>query len=84
MNRRRTPVMNIEQANRIPFARILEKLTSCPSKPSGHELVYSSPIREERTPSFYVNPQRTSRITAAVLGGVCGGKIDRILRLKPA
>ncbi len=50
--------MNIDDANRIPLDQILEKLTSCLGKPSGHELVYSSPLREEKTPSFYVNPKK--------------------------
>jgi len=50
--------MNIEQANSIPLAQILEKLTSCLGKPSGHELVYSSPLRDERTPSFCVNQEK--------------------------
>lgn len=50
--------MNIEQANSIPLAEIMEKLTACLGKPSGHELVYASPLRDERTPSFYVNPDK--------------------------
>jgi DNA primase len=48
--------MNIEQANAIPLAQILEKITTATPKRIGQELVYSSPLREENTPSFHVHP----------------------------
>jgi len=49
--------MNIEQANKIPLADILEKIGPA-GKKLGQELVYSSPFRDENTPSFHVNPNK--------------------------
>lgn len=48
--------MNIEHSKSIPISEILSKLNISPQKTSKAELVYLSPLREEKTPSFYVNP----------------------------
>jgi len=50
--------MNAEQANTLPLRDILEQLTGEKGKPVGRELVFSSPLRQERTPSFHVNPDK--------------------------
>jgi hypothetical protein len=47
--------MNIEHAKRIPMPEILSKLEIQPTNPGNKELCYSSPIRNEKTPSFFVN-----------------------------
>lgn len=47
--------MNIEKAKTIPLALILEKIDCNPSRVRSHESTYSSPLRNERTPSFQVN-----------------------------
>jgi hypothetical protein len=47
--------MNIEQAKAIPLAEILSRLGREPTSRRGHRLRYSSPLREEKTPSFDVD-----------------------------
>lgn len=47
--------MNIEQANNIALAAIMDKLGIKPAKQSSKESVYLSPLREERTASFNVH-----------------------------
>ncbi len=47
--------MNIEQAQRIPLSVILDKMGKAPQRTNGHRQLYSSPLRNERTPSLWVN-----------------------------
>lgn len=47
--------MNIEQAKSIPVSVILDKLNLKPQRTSGHKQLYFSPLRRERTPSFWVD-----------------------------
>lgn len=47
--------MNIEQAKTIPLALILENIGCKPTRVRTKESTYSSPLRNERTPSFHVN-----------------------------
>lgn len=47
--------MNIEQAKSISIAEILSRLGHEPTRRRGHRLRYSSPLREEKTPSFDVD-----------------------------
>ncbi|RYC66965.1 toprim domain-containing protein [Spirosoma sordidisoli] len=52
--------MNIDQAKTIPIADILGQLNIQPRKTSPDKLLYLSPIRKEKTPSFwvYLKPNR--------------------------
>jgi hypothetical protein len=50
--------MNIEHSKDIPISEILSKLNIYPKKTTKSELIYLSPLREEKTPSFYVNIHR--------------------------
>ncbi|MEO7213318.1 MAG: toprim domain-containing protein [Mucilaginibacter sp.] len=47
--------MNIEQAKTIPISEILAKLNFKPTRQTGHNAYYFSPIRNEKTASFHVN-----------------------------
>jgi hypothetical protein len=47
--------MNIEHAKRIPISEILSKINIYPKKTTAKELCYLSPLRNEKTPSFFVN-----------------------------
>jgi hypothetical protein len=46
--------MNIDHAKAIPVAEILKRLDHHPRKSSSGKLLYLSPIRKEKTPSFWV------------------------------
>ncbi|GAB4002110.1 toprim domain-containing protein [Spirosoma daeguense] len=45
--------MNIDQAKQIPIAEILAQLNIHPRKSNGDKQLYLSPIRKEKTPSFW-------------------------------
>lgn len=47
--------MNIEQAKAIPISVILDKLNLKPQRKNGHKTLYFSPLRREKTPSFWVD-----------------------------
>lgn len=47
--------MNIEQAKTIPISVILDKMGKIPKRTNGRKTLYSSPLRNEKTPSFWVN-----------------------------
>lgn len=47
--------MNIEQAKAIALSEILTKLGFQPASRSGIDLMYLSPLRKEKKPSFHVN-----------------------------
>ena len=47
--------MNIEKAKQIPLELVLQKMNYTPSKTIGFDAWYSSPLHEEKTPSFKVN-----------------------------
>ena len=47
--------MNIEKAKQIPIEMVLQKMNYTPSKTNGFDAWYSSPLHEEKTPSFKVN-----------------------------
>ena len=47
--------MNIEKAKQIPLALVLQKMNYTPSKTIGFDVWYSSPLHEEKTPSFKIN-----------------------------
>ncbi|MCF0049542.1 toprim domain-containing protein [Dyadobacter sp. LJ53] len=52
--------MDKELAKSIPISEILGKLNSHPTRINGNKALYSSPLRNEKTPSFWVN-QSTNR-----------------------
>ena len=47
--------MNIEKAKQIPLELVLQKMNYIPSKTIGFDVWYSSPLHEEKTPSFKIN-----------------------------
>lgn len=47
--------MNIEKAKQIPLELVLQKMNYTPSKTIGFDVWYSSPLHEEKTPSFKIN-----------------------------
>jgi len=47
--------MNIEKAKQIPIEMVLQKMNYTPSKTNGFDIWYSSPLHEEKTPSFKIN-----------------------------
>ena len=47
--------MNIEKAKQIPIEMVLQKMNYTPSKTNGFDAWYSSPLHDEKTPSFKVN-----------------------------
>jgi len=47
--------MNIEKAKQIPIEIVLQKMNYTPSKTNGFDTWYSSPLHDEKTPSFKVN-----------------------------
>ncbi|MCP9749988.1 toprim domain-containing protein [Ferruginibacter sp. HRS2-29] len=47
--------MNIEQAKAIPISVILDKLNLKPQRTNGHKQLYFSPLRNEKTPSLWVD-----------------------------
>lgn len=51
-------VMNIEEAKRIPLEDYLRRMGFSPVREQGDSLWYSSPFRQERTPSFKVSLSR--------------------------
>ena len=52
--------MNIDHANAIPMPEILAKINQHPKRMSGDEALYSSPLRKEKTPSFWVYTKSNS------------------------
>lgn len=50
--------MNIEQAKQIAIVEILNKLGHQPTRKGAHEYAYLSPLRHEKTSSFFVNIQK--------------------------
>ena len=57
-DRSRFERMNIKQAKQIPLEEFLERLGYKPSRRSGSQLWYLSPLRAEDTPSFKINQHR--------------------------
>lgn len=51
-------MMTIEEAKNIKLADYLHSLGYNPVKQQGNSLWYKSPFREEKDPSFKVNPDR--------------------------
>lgn len=47
--------MNIEKAKQIPLELVLQKMNYTSSKTIGFDVWYSSPLHEEKTPSFKIN-----------------------------
>ena len=47
--------MNIEKAKQITLELVLQKMSYTPSKTIGFDVWYSSPLHEEKTPSFKIN-----------------------------
>lgn len=52
--------MNIDHANAIPMPEILAKINQHPKRISGDKALYSSPLRKEKTPSFWVYTKSNS------------------------
>jgi len=52
--------MDKEHAKSISISEILGKLNIEPKKVSKNKVLYSSPLRKEKTPSFYVYPKTNS------------------------
>lgn len=50
--------MNIQTANAICLQQLLNQLGYVPFKVRKNSIQYFSPLREERTPSFYVHPKK--------------------------
>jgi hypothetical protein len=50
--------MNIEQANAISIAKILETMGIQPTRQTNHEVWYLSPLRNEKTASFKIHVKR--------------------------
>jgi hypothetical protein len=50
--------MNIQSANAICLQQLLNQLGFVPFKTRKNSIQYFSPLREERTPSFYVHPKK--------------------------
>lgn len=50
--------MNIEQANAIPIAKILETMGIQPTRQANHDVWYLSPLRNEKTASFKIHTKR--------------------------
>jgi len=69
--------MNIEQANDIALIEILQKLGVQPSKHDGADLMYLSPLRKERTPSFHVNQRINKWFDHGI--GEGGNSIDLVI-----
>ncbi|MFD1000190.1 CHC2 zinc finger domain-containing protein [Ohtaekwangia kribbensis] len=69
--------MNIEQAKTIAIIDILDKLGFTPKKQTGHDYWYSSPLRNEKTPSFHVHTIKNiwydfgEELGGDVIGFVC-------------
>jgi len=51
--------MNIEQAKAIPVSVILDKMNLKSQRTNGHKHLYFSPFRNEKTPSFWVDTQKS-------------------------
>lgn len=49
---------HIERIKQIPITDYLQSIGITPVGTSGHQLVYSSPIVNEKTPSFFVEPKK--------------------------
>lgn len=52
--------MNIDHAKAIPISEILTKLDIHPKRISVDKTLYSSPLRKEKTPSFWIYPKTNS------------------------
>jgi hypothetical protein len=50
--------MDYAQAKSIPLDQILDKINCKPTRTSGPDLFYLSPLRQERTASFHVNSNK--------------------------
>lgn len=50
--------MNIEQAKSIPISVILDKMNLMPQRNNGHKILYFSPLRQEKTPSLWVDTRQ--------------------------
>jgi hypothetical protein len=48
----------IEKLKTVPITQYLASIGHYPDKEAGNELQYYSPIRDESTPSFFVNPDK--------------------------
>ena len=71
---------NCTRANQIPMQDILHKLNLHPVKKTKNEYLYSSPFREERTPSFSVNVDKNKFYDFGA--GIGGNNIDLIKKIK--
>lgn len=72
--------MNCSEANKIPITEILNSVYNCrPDRQSGNKLIYFSPVRNERTPSFFVYPNDNTWHDFGAEKG--GGSIDLVLEL---
>lgn len=65
--------MEISQAKKIPLTEVLLRLGFKPVRTwkGGEELAYFSPFRTEKTPSFFVNPQKNVWNDFGGSGGNC-------------
>lgn len=72
--------MNCNEANKIPITEILSSVYNCrPESQSGNSLRYFSPVRNERTPSFFVTPGINRWIDYGA--NKKGGSIDLVCEL---
>lgn len=69
--------MNIDHANAIPMPDILAKLDIHPKRINADKVLYSSPLRKEKTPSFWVYLKTN---TWYDYGAACGGDLVAFVR----
>ena len=61
--------MDIEAMKRFPIEDFLARLGHHPVQRRANAIWYRSPYREEKTPSFKVNPEKNLLVQVAVPGG---------------
>src|SRR5690554_1911396 len=74
--------MNAKQANRISIVTYLDQLGIRPSKVKAGYCFYLSPYREEKTPSFKVDPVKNLWVDFGD-GNTGGTLIDLVLKMNP-
>ena len=65
----------IQTVKAVPIVSYLQSIGHNPVKQSGAQLVYLSPMRDEQTPSFWVNPEKN------VFNDFGGGQRGDVVRL---
>ena len=50
--------MNLQQAKKIPIMYFFKDILGLEGKVSGNDILYSSPFREDKTPSYSVSIEK--------------------------